>query len=120
MLMANQWSHHPGRRHQGVWSTGEVIGVAVLLGSHGELAAFGESLQSALSRWAFDLWGLDGGQADVDTGCEATRQWFLDAANELDTNAELRELITRAAASPTVRRTRARRGAHPDRRDGVR
>jgi hypothetical protein len=61
-----------------------LIGVAVLLGADGELAALGETLQSAWSRWAFDLWGLKGWQADVDNGCEATRQWFEDAANEVN------------------------------------
>lgn len=60
--------------YHGLWSTGEVIGVALLLGDHAELAALGETVQSALERWAFDLWGLDGGQADVDDGCEETRE----------------------------------------------
>jgi len=32
-----------------------------------------------------------------------------DAQHEFDTDPELRELLARAAASPTVRRTRARR-----------
>lgn len=48
-----------------------------------ELAAIDETLQSAWSRWAFDLWGLAGGQADVDNDCRATRRWFLDTAKEL-------------------------------------
>lgn len=101
--------------YRGLWSAGEVIGVATLLGEHGELTALGETLQSAWERWAFDLWGLDGGQADVENGCEATRQWFLDVAYEFAADPELRELLGRAAASPTVRRTRARRASYSDR-----
>ena len=66
-----------------VWSTGEVIGVAALMGDLGELTAIGENLQSAWERWAFDLWGLNDGQADVDNDCERTREWFLDAARRI-------------------------------------
>lgn len=66
--------------YRAVWSTGEVIGVAALMADHGELTVLGENLQSAWERWAFDLWGLNGGQVDVDSGCERTREWFLDAA----------------------------------------
>jgi hypothetical protein len=78
LVRTNGWESY-----RGVWSAGELIGVAALLGADGELAALGETLQSAWSRWAFDLWGLRGGQADVDNDCEATRQWFEDAANEV-------------------------------------
>ena len=66
-----------------VWSTGEVIGVAALIGDRVELTAQGESLRSAWERWAFDLWGLSGGQGDVDNDCERTREWFLEAAREV-------------------------------------
>lgn len=69
--------------YRGLWSTGEMIGVATLLAAHAELAALGETMQSAWERWAFDLWGLDGGQSDVDNKCDRTRDWFLDAAYEL-------------------------------------
>lgn len=72
---ANGWESY-----RGIWSTGEVVGVAVILADHAELAALGETEQSALERWAFDLWGLTNGQADVANGCKATRQWFRDAA----------------------------------------
>ncbi|AAS03168.1 hypothetical protein PICSAR240_00699 [Mycobacterium avium subsp. paratuberculosis] len=147
--------------YHGLWSTGEVIGVALLLGDHAELAALGETVQSALERWAFDLWGLDGGQADVDDGCEETREWFLDAAyefggqeavrerseepaaedipmsellaaesghdvdfdperlGELASDDALREQLSRAAESPTVRRARPRRSSYSDPRDGA-
>jgi hypothetical protein len=33
-------------------------------------------VDSALSRWAFDLWGIIDGQADLDSGLPATRAWF--------------------------------------------
>jgi hypothetical protein len=79
LVRANGWEPY-----RGVWSTGELIGVVALLGADGELAALGETLQSAWSRWAFDLWGLKGGQADVDNGCEATRQWLEGAAIEVN------------------------------------
>jgi hypothetical protein len=79
LVRTNGWEPY-----RGVWSTGELIGVAALLETDSELAALGETLQSAWSRWAFDLWGLKGGQADVDNGCEATRQWFEGAANEVN------------------------------------
>lgn len=75
LVRTNGWESY--RR---IWSTGEVVGVAVVLGKRAELAALGETEQSALERWAFDLWGLDSGQADVDNGCKGTRQWFRDAA----------------------------------------
>ena len=78
MVRANGWD-----RYRAVWSTGEVVGVAALLGAHDELATQQETLQSAWSRWAFDLWGIGGGQADVDNDCRATRRWFLDTAKEL-------------------------------------
>lgn len=130
--------------YRGLWSTGEMIGVAVLLGEDTELAALGETQESAWQRWAFDLWGLDRGQADADNNCAATRQWFLDAANELDSGCaqlalefggeslpgdceaasesdpDMRELVSRAAESPTVRRTRPRRGHGVNRWDGPR
>lgn len=77
LARANGWD-----AYRGVWSTGEVIGVAALLGAHAELTALGETVQSTWERWAFDLWGLARGQADVDNGCEDTREWFLDAAYE--------------------------------------
>lgn len=73
-VRANGWE-----AYRGIWSTGEVVGVAVVLADHAELAALGETEQSALERWAFDLWGLTNGQADVANGCKATRQWFRDA-----------------------------------------
>lgn len=78
-VRASSWE-----QYRGIWSTGQVIGVAAVLEEHAELAALGETEQSALERWAFDLWGLDGGQADADNDCAATREWFRDAASEFD------------------------------------
>lgn len=129
--------------YRGLWSTGEVIGVAVVLGDDAELAALGETVQSACERWAFDLWGLVGGQADVDTDCAATRQWFLDVADQFESghlqlalefdrdsfrvddeavegsDLDLRGLLSRAAESPTVRRSRTHRGRGVNRQDGA-
>lgn len=66
--------------YRAVWSTGELIGVAVILADDRELAVLGESRQSGRERWAFDLWGLDSGEADVDNGCKTTCHCFRDAA----------------------------------------
>lgn len=60
-----------------VWSCGEVIGTALILGDDdAELQLCGETRISALERWAFDLWGLTAGQSDVDAGLQRTRAWF--------------------------------------------
>ena len=62
--------------YRNVWSTGEVAGVAVLLGDMNELARQGETMASALGRWAFDLWGLRAGEVEVNSGCPRTGQFF--------------------------------------------
>ena len=69
--------------YRAVWSTGEIVGVAALLGDHEILHDFDETLQSVWARWAFDLWGLADGQADVDDNCKQTRRWFIDTAQAL-------------------------------------
>lgn len=112
-VRANGWVSY-----RGIWSTGEVVGVAVVLADHAELAALGETEQSALERWAFDLWGLQRGPADVAKGCRGTREWFRDAAYELANDDAVRDLFRRAAESPTVRRTRLRRTSGSDAKDG--
>lgn len=117
LIRAAQVRIHGWEPFRGLWSTGEVIGVAALLGAHAELAALGETVQSAWERWAFDLWGLDAGQSDVDNECEVTRQWFVDTANALASDDALRELLRRAAKSPTLRKARPRRGSYPDPQD---
>jgi hypothetical protein len=66
-----------------VWSTGEVGGVAALLGHDNVLQEIDETLQSVLSRWAFDLWGFIDGQADVDRNHTLTRAWLAEIASTL-------------------------------------
>lgn len=115
LVCANGWESY-----RGIWSTGEVVGVAVVLADHAELAAFGETEQSALERWAFDLWGLQRGPADIKNGCRGTREWFQDAAYDLANDDALRDLLRRAADSSTVRRTRHRRNSGSDDKGGER
>ena len=74
---------HGWEDYRAAWSAGEVVGVAALLGDHDILAEFDESLQTAWARWAFDLWGLADGQADVDDNCRETRRWFIDTAGAM-------------------------------------
>jgi hypothetical protein len=69
--------------YQAVWSSGEVVGVAAMLNDVEQLAAIDETLLTAWSRWAFDLWGLVDGQTDVENGCRQTRRWFMPAAESL-------------------------------------
>ncbi|TDK89953.1 hypothetical protein [Mycolicibacterium mucogenicum] len=59
-----------------VWSCGEVIGTALILDDDAEIQLCGETTNSALERWAFDLWGVTGGQSDADAGLQRTRAWF--------------------------------------------
>ena len=54
--------------------------MAALLGDHDILAEFDQSLQTAWARWAFDLWGLADGRADVDDNYRETRRLFIDTA----------------------------------------
>lgn len=63
-------------QYRHVWSCGEVIGTALVLGDGHELERHGETTISALKRWAFELWGITGGQADTDAGLQRTRAWF--------------------------------------------
>lgn len=60
-----------------VWSRGEVIGTALILGDDSELQSCGETTVSALERWAFDLWGITAGQADTNAGLPRTRAWCV-------------------------------------------
>jgi hypothetical protein len=59
-----------------LWSRGEVIGTALVLGDDDELHRCDETPHSGFTRWAFDLWGITGGQADTDAGWPRTRAWF--------------------------------------------
>ena len=58
------------------WSQGEVVGVALVLDDLDELARQCDTKSSALNRWAFDLWGLDAGEIEVESGCPRTREFF--------------------------------------------
>lgn len=69
--------------YKGVWSSGEVVGVAAVLRDHGMLAEVGETLDSAYRRWAFDLFGRSEGQHDAEHGSPRTRDWFRETAQEL-------------------------------------
>jgi len=71
MVGKDGWDEY---RH--VWSCGEVIGTALVMSDDAELQRCGETTSSALKRWAFDLWGITGGQSDVDAGLPRTRAWF--------------------------------------------
>lgn len=61
-----------------VWSTGEVAAVAYLLDSRDILAEMDEDETSVLGRWAYDLWGIAGGQADEGADLRRTRKWFME------------------------------------------
>jgi hypothetical protein len=63
-------------QYRHLWSRGEVIGAALVLGDGAELQRCGETTVSAMERWAFDLWGITGGQADTHAGLLRTRAWF--------------------------------------------
>lgn len=71
LVRTDGWDQY---RH--LWSCGEVIGTALVLGDDAELQRSGETRISALERWAFDLWGITDGQADTDAGLSRTRAWF--------------------------------------------
>ena len=78
LVRAHGWDDY-----RAVWSTGEAAGVAALLGDHDILGELDGTLQSVWARWAFDLWGLTDGQADVNDNCKRTRRWFIDIARAL-------------------------------------
>ncbi|WP_166906501.1 hypothetical protein [Mycobacterium sp. DL440] len=71
LVRRDGWDHYLR-----VWSRGEVIGTALVLGDNAELQRCGETTTSSMERWAFELWGITGGQSDVDRGLQRTRAWF--------------------------------------------
>ncbi len=71
LVRSHGWDEY---RHR--WSCGEVLGTALVLGDDTELQRGGETPDSALERWAYDLWGISGGQSDVAAGLQRTRAWF--------------------------------------------
>jgi hypothetical protein len=71
LILKHGWDEY---RH--LWSCGEVLGTALVLRDDEELRRCGETPNSALDRWAFELWGITGGHADTDAGLPRTRAWF--------------------------------------------
>ncbi|GAB2454471.1 GntR family transcriptional regulator [Nocardia tengchongensis] len=69
--------------YQYVWSTGEVVGVALVLGDEAMLTECAETRDSVLSRYAYDLFGRSGGRRDEADGFPETRKWFLRAQTDL-------------------------------------
>lgn len=63
-------------QYRHLWSCGEAIGTALILGDDAELQRRGETTISVLERWAFRLWGITGGQSDIEAGLQRTRAWF--------------------------------------------
>lgn len=53
---------HGWDRYHHVWSCGEVLGAALVLGDDAELRRSDETTISVLERWAFRLWGITGGR----------------------------------------------------------
>jgi len=73
---ANLVLRHGWDAYRHLWSSGEVLGTALVLHDEAELRRFGESPTSAVDRWAYNLWGFTGGRADTDSGLQRTRAWF--------------------------------------------
>lgn len=71
LVRAHGWNEY---RHR--WSHGEVLGTALALGDDEELQRCGETVDTALTRWAFTLWGIARSQSDTVAGLPATRAWF--------------------------------------------
>ncbi|MGF2945815.1 hypothetical protein [Mycobacterium sp. Lab-001] len=76
MYRANLVRRHGWDEYRHLWSYGEVLGTALALDDDAELQRCSETTISALERWAFDLWGIAGGQSDADAGLQRTRAWF--------------------------------------------
>jgi hypothetical protein len=71
LICSDGWDQY---RH--LWSCGEVLGTALILRDDAELQRSCETTISALERWAFELWGITGGQSDTDAEFPRTRAWF--------------------------------------------
>ena len=69
--------------YAGVWSRGEVEAVAYLLSDDAMLAELRVEEDDVLSRWAFDLFGIEGGQEEQTASYPKTRAWFSDRRTEL-------------------------------------
>ncbi|MCV7103776.1 hypothetical protein [Mycobacterium palustre] len=95
MHRANLVRTHGWAEYRHLWSCGEVLGTALVLGDDEELLRRGETTTSALERWAFDLWGITGGQADTDAGLPRTRAWFASICAGMNIPATHRPPATR-------------------------
>lgn len=88
------------------WSSGEVLGVRLLLG---DVSAVGDTLAA----WAPTLWGVDVAERDAADGYARTRAWFAALAAEaaLETAADL---VAERSQQHTLDDVRARYGTAPD------
>ena len=66
------------------WSAGEVAAVAYVLQSFPLLAEIGETSESVVSRWAFDLYGMTGGEEERTAGFPMTRAFFAAIVDRLE------------------------------------
>lgn len=71
--------------YRNVWSSGEVLAVALILGDDALLTEVGHTRDTVISRWAYDLHGIEGGRVDEAADFPATRAWFAAAQTELAT-----------------------------------
>jgi hypothetical protein len=69
--------------YRDAWSSGEVAGVAYLLGDTVLLAELDETEGTVLSRFAGDLFGFHGASKDIKAGLPATQAWFAAARARL-------------------------------------
>lgn len=90
LVLRHGWEEY---RHR--WSRGETIGTALVLVDNDELHRCDETPHSGLTRWAFDLWGIAGGQADTDAGLPRTRAWFDSVRTDMDVPSTHRPPATR-------------------------
>jgi len=79
---------HGWDNYRYVWSTGEVVAVAYLLDSRELLTEMSEDETTVLRRWAYDLWGIRGGEADDSAGLTRTRKWFMQTRSAAVADAE--------------------------------
>lgn len=94
-LRANLVRRHGWADYRQLWSYGEVLGVALVLGDSAELQRRNETTTSALDRWSFDLWGIARGQADTYAGLPRTRAWFDAVRAGVDAPVNQRPQVTR-------------------------
>ncbi|MEV6071937.1 winged helix-turn-helix domain-containing protein [Nocardia sp. NPDC052001] len=84
-LVARAWKvrEEGWEAYQLVWSAGEVAGIALILEDRPILAAAGESESTVLRRYAYDLFGVHGGQREEADGFPETYEWFEHARADL-------------------------------------